>query len=145
MKRTRSFEMEIINEFKHAGYSCGLSPKSLWIRGHLLQVKEDYGSAMFKKYQSFILEARAQGAKVRNSKESTFHSTLSELRQLGLIQSSPYVWGPRKRRYYKLAPKGINEGLWHNPRLQLYRKSWRKTLKKSKPLGRRRRTVSDAS
>ena len=138
MSNVRPFEIEILKDFKAYGYSSGPGPKASWVRGYLLEVQKDYGTSMFKHYVSFCDAARLQGAKLRTAKESSFFAYLSMLRHLGLIVSvTPYKWAPRKRHYFKLTPQKISEEFWHNPRLQLYRNSWRKAPKKAKPPGRR--------
>ena len=62
----RDFESEIIDRFKTFSVIEGggkASPrKGVWIRGHLLDIYEDYVYSMFMYWRTFVAEAWKKGA-----------------------------------------------------------------------------------
>jgi len=119
----RDFESEIVSSFKVSGY-VGVSPTGYWIRGHLMEVGEDYTKNMYEKYVSFIDMARLEGVRLKRPGYRSFVNYIIVLRKLNLIRISsvapPVKKFAKPRRYYALNPEKINSPEWNRPVQTLY-------------------------
>jgi len=153
----RDFETRLMTVFGASGYS-GINPTGYWIRGHLLDVGEDYTKRMYERYIQFIEIAKQYGITFKKPRYRSFINYILVLRRLGLIRVSrlapPVKKFAKPRRYYTLNPAKIDSPEWSRPIQTLYPTTdtrWRKihglpvykkALKRPRrPRGRPRATV----
>jgi len=121
----RPFEREIIDRFKTIGKMAdpvtgARGWKGLWIRGHLLDVHEDYVYNMWKRWEAFCGIAYVLGAKIKAGTYQAFRTYFHLLKQLGLVRvyrRMPKEVGRRGRPVvlYELVPERINDPAWTRP------------------------------
>lgn len=126
------FEEEIVREFHPpTGEAPGLYGKGtmkprlgLWIRGHLLDVGEDYPYGMWKQWNDLCNTANSIGVMIPTNNYTQFVIYMSLLQSAGLIEvvrEKPYRMedDPEKRiriKYYSTIQENIDSDLWNNPR-----------------------------
>lgn len=125
----RDFEEDIILYFYAAGKR---TPRTgLWIRGHLLDVGEDYPYRMWKFYNQFCLYARKRGAFLPTVSYVSFVRYIHLLKDLGLIEKVREEPSKKKgimRSYYKVVEANLRSHYWINP-YSVY-ESWRRWKEK---------------
>jgi len=135
----RDFELEIIRGFQLQG-QIFVSVKSEWVRGHLKDVKQDYGTGMYKRWCDFCQrsgEIRTRENKtprpIKSGTYGSFMTYLWLLQKLQLIKLAkvlnvrPNVDEKKQRRYYGLDVTKLESEGWRHPFQSLYPSSdWRK-------------------
>lgn len=136
----RPFEFEIIDNFKVfspvEGGGKSRPRKGVWIKQHLLDVREDYVQSMWRSWQKFAGEARTKDAAIEFGTYDSFRTYIYLLKKHGLV-----IPGKRERakstqrtffrRFYRLNNSKLDDPRWRNP----YREyaSWRKWQQKGFP------------
>lgn len=147
----RDFELEIIRGFQLQG-KIFVSVKSEWIRGHLKDVKQDYGTGMYKRWCDFCRrsgEIKTRENKIpRAIKVGTYGSFMTFfwlLQKLQLIKLAkvlhvrPNVDEKKQRRYYRLDVSKLDSEAWNHPFQALYPSSdWRRMSLEKKAHYRRK-------
>jgi len=114
----RRFEEEILLLYLTAGRR---TPRTgWWVRGHLLDVGTDYQWRMWKRYLSFLDEARERGAKIEDISYRQFRIYLWFLKKLGLItvverRRDPDQQKGADRAYITITPDTEDHPGWINP------------------------------
>lgn len=115
----RPFERDIIARFMVGG-KWAASPKGEWIRGHLLDVGEDYPYRMWKLYARFCSHLGIRPGTYQN-----FKTYIYLLKRLGLIRPARRERTGRgfPRTYYAIVPGAENRPEWTRPLQVLYPKT----------------------
>lgn len=134
----RDFEVEIVKNFKTfsaiEGGGRSRPRKGVWIRGHLLNVHEDYIYSMFKRWQLFTAEAWRRGAKIDTGTYGAFKTYTWLLKKYGLILLTRTERGRSTefmRHYYTYNPDLLDDPRWENPYGEF--PSWKAWKKKGFP------------
>jgi len=121
----RPFEREILDRYETVGKMqhpvTGVRGwKGLWIRGRLLEEREDYVYLMFKAWETFCMSAKAFGVKIKPGTYQAFRTYFHLLKQMGLVRVSFVM--PRKpgergtdKVYYELVPERVDDPAWMRP------------------------------
>jgi len=146
----RPFEERIIADFKmfDPTYGGGKARprKGVWIRGHLLDVKEDYIYRMWKRWLLFVITARQLGATIELGSYQSFRTYIYLLKKHRLViptrrERAKSTARQFYRTYYTVNRELLNHPLWENP-YSAY-ESWRRVKERGfprpKPKGRGRR------
>lgn len=115
----REFEEELIAYWKSISKAVHTQPRtSLWIRGHLEDLGEDYCYGAWKRYKDFVLQAEGYGIHLRMPEADSFRLLWWHLEKFSLIELSRVersaINPTQTRHYYRL--KETNLRLWENPR-----------------------------
>ncbi len=135
----RPFELGIIKDYQAQG-SISVSPKSEWIRGHLGDVGQDYGTGMFKRWSLFCelsSQVRTREDKlprgIRQGTHGSFATYMWVLQKLQLIKLNrilpvrPNVDQSKQRHYYELNKDKLTSQAWKHPLQVMYPSSdWKK-------------------
>jgi len=115
----RSFEVDILNRFKTWGL-LRTSPKGEWIRGHLLDVGEDYPYRMWKLYSKFCEVLGQDPGTYQN-----FKTYIYLLKRLGLIYPVRREVTNRgfPKTFYAVVPSKELDPAWTRPLQTLYPKT----------------------
>jgi len=119
----RDFEKEIAGNFRRGGFRF-VSPKSEWIKEHLLDVGRDYPRRMFERFREFVevLEVDFDPGEYGD-----FNNHLYRLRELDLVevvereprkdQPGNPDWG---RAMHSVVEENIESEKWDAPTRYLY-------------------------
>ena len=134
----RDFESEIIDRFKTfsviEGGGKARPRKGVWIRGHLLDIYEDYVYSMFLQWRLFVAEAWKRGARIEAGSYGAFKTYTWLLKKYGLITATRKERGKSPkflRQYYTYNPDLLEDPRWRNPYGEY--PSWKEWRKKGFP------------
>ena len=146
----KPFELEIIEAYKtfsiEARGGKGSPRKGVWIKGHLLEVREDFVNRMWKRWSQFVEIAKDQRAFIESGTYDSFRRYLFQLKTYDLIHLSRSTPSPKSplpqwsRNYYALVKRNLESKLWENPWAE--EPSWRRQYSigfKPRKGGRKRR------
>jgi hypothetical protein len=124
----RSFEESIIEDFrKFAKPEIGIvrggksvPRKGVWIRGHLLDVREDFVYSMWKKWRSFTEIAHNLGAPIEVGTYTAFRTYVYLLKRAGLLipirrERAKTTTRAFFKQYYTVNRAMLNDPRWLNP------------------------------
>jgi len=145
----RPFEEQIIERFKTFDITVGGGKarprKGIWIREHLLDVREDFIYGMWERWQRFITVAHMREADIEVGTYSALRTYVYLLKKASLIipsrREKAKTTNPQFfRQYYIVNPNLLKDPRWNNP-YGLYpswkrwkRKGFPRPKKKPKPL-----------
>jgi hypothetical protein len=118
----RNFELELIREFcepkRYEGWGHAKPRLGVWIRGHLLDVGEDYLYGMWKRFLEFCDFAHEMGVRYPKNDYGDFLTYIWVLEREGLVRLvREEFYRPRvPRRFYSLVMGQFDTDLWLNPR-----------------------------
>jgi len=120
----RPFEEEIVNNFKVFSWERGggkaIPRKGIWIKQHLLDVKEDFIYGMWQRWSAFISIAHEMKAEIELGTYAAFRTYVYLLKKYGLIiptrrerakTTSPEFF----RQYYRVNTRLLRDPRWLNP------------------------------
>lgn len=141
----RPFELMIIRRFKSfspEGGGQAAPRKGVWIRSHLMEVREDYVYSMWKRWQHFVKQAWERGARIKPGDYTTFKTYIWLLTRLKLITPTRRRRGKSPkilRQYYTYNSPMLKDPAWENP-LSDY-DSWKKQKAKGFPRPKKKREL----
>lgn len=119
----RDFEKDIITDFKTFAGGKAKPRLGRWIKGHLLDIGEQYPYSMWQDWITFCEQARGEGANIPKNNYTQFVIYVRCLELAGLIRivrEEPYRLegkpGEIKYRYYGVVKAKLGSPLWNNPR-----------------------------
>jgi hypothetical protein len=142
--KLRDFELNIVKEFKtftvKEGGGKSRPRKGVWIRGHLVDVGEDYVYGMFKRWLEFCKAALLEfHAELEPGDYTAFKTYMYLLRKYGLVLPTRTERGKSTvilRIYYKVNRARLRDPMWLNPFAEY--PSWQAQRKKGFPKKRRK-------
>jgi len=136
----RDFEERIIDNFKTFDPTIGggksRSRKGLWVKGHLLDVGEDFIYAMWQRWDAFVIRAHEMEAHIESSSYAAFRTYIFLLKRYGLIIPTKRERAKSTsrlffRQYYRVNIRLLEDPRWLNPYGEY--PSWKKWKRKGFP------------
>lgn len=136
---SRDFEEDIKERFKRKGFYA-VSPKSEWIRDHLLDVGRDYPYRMWIRFLGFC---KFQNLDYEPGDYSDFNNQMYRLREAELVkvverestsgQAGNPEWG---KSFHSVVEENLGKEIaWKNPTAVLYPYSSRRWIKEQRDKG----------
>jgi len=120
----RPFEEEIIDRFKTFDPTVGggksIPRKGTWIRGHLLDVGEDFIYSMWGRWSLFVGAALERDARIEEGTYTAFRTYVFLLKKYGLVVPTKRERAKTTsrlffRQYYSVNTRRLEDPRWLNP------------------------------